>query len=271
MNKLKENKSEETQNILKDLIINNNEKSLNLIIKPIEKKTIENNDKIIMQPINIIKEVEILPKEEKDNFHLQRILKHMRFVDQKQRYLDLYKLIVDDELPSVLIELNKLDKPLNKKQIELLSHLKKSHPFMPKRFFELSICTILPPLYYMLPLEDMYNVEIPRGILPKRKKIKTCSLGVNRTIKKEYKCKIEGCNKVYTSAYGLRYHEERGHIINSISLNVKEYVFICEFKGCRKSYKQKNGLRYHLKKSHNINISELNSQTLQFNSVSNEN
>lgn len=63
---------------------------------------------------------------------------------------------------------------------------------------------------------------------------------------KVYKCDHENCNKLYTSAYGLRYHLEKGHRENDDSAK----PFTCTFKGCRKRYKNANGLKYHLVHGH---------------------
>lgn len=64
---------------------------------------------------------------------------------------------------------------------------------------------------------------------------------------KVYKCNRENCNKFYTSAYGLRYHLEKGHKEDDSVAK----PFQCIFEGCKKRYKNANGLKYHLSHGHN--------------------
>ncbi|KAL0265880.1 UNVERIFIED_CONTAM: hypothetical protein PYX00_011597 [Menopon gallinae] len=63
---------------------------------------------------------------------------------------------------------------------------------------------------------------------------------------KMFKCDHENCNKLYTSAYGLRYHLERGHVEGEDLTK----PYLCTFVGCRKRYKNANGLKYHLAHGH---------------------
>ncbi|ELA47763.1 hypothetical protein VCUG_00724 [Vavraia culicis subsp. floridensis] len=63
---------------------------------------------------------------------------------------------------------------------------------------------------------------------------------------KPYRCDITGCKKAYTSAYGLRYHIENGHVQKDDS----NKPHICSFSNCGKRYKNSNGLKYHLEHFH---------------------
>ncbi|KAG5859353.1 hypothetical protein KMI_07g11950 [Encephalitozoon hellem] len=62
-----------------------------------------------------------------------------------------------------------------------------------------------------------------------------------------YACEIEGCNKKYTSSFGLKYHMKEGHSEEKMNI-FKPYV--CPFDGCDKKYKNNNGLKYHIKHYH---------------------
>ncbi|ADM11227.1 putative transcriptional G2/M transition repressor [Encephalitozoon intestinalis ATCC 50506] len=62
-----------------------------------------------------------------------------------------------------------------------------------------------------------------------------------------YACEIEGCNKKYTSSFGLKYHMKEGHSEEKMNI-FKPYV--CPFGGCDKKYKNNNGLKYHIKHYH---------------------
>ncbi|KMV66456.1 putative G2/M transition transcriptionalrepressor [Encephalitozoon cuniculi EcunIII-L] len=62
-----------------------------------------------------------------------------------------------------------------------------------------------------------------------------------------YACEIEGCNKKYTSSFGLKYHMKEGHSEEKMNI-FKPYV--CPFSGCDKKYKNNNGLKYHIKHYH---------------------
>ncbi|EJW04129.1 hypothetical protein EDEG_01565 [Edhazardia aedis USNM 41457] len=62
---------------------------------------------------------------------------------------------------------------------------------------------------------------------------------------KPYKCSIIGCTKSYTSAYGLRYHQEKGHATYK-----DEKPYKCKIPGCAKKYKNSNGLKYHMAHGH---------------------
>lgn len=63
---------------------------------------------------------------------------------------------------------------------------------------------------------------------------------------KPYRCDIEDCRKAYTSAYGLKYHVENGHVKKDDS----NKPHACSFSGCEKRYKNSNGLKYHLDHFH---------------------
>ncbi|KAF7682620.1 Zinc finger C2H2 protein [Astathelohania contejeani] len=65
---------------------------------------------------------------------------------------------------------------------------------------------------------------------------------------KPYKCTVEDCMKSYTSAYGLRYHMEKGHNCPPL---LKPYA--CTVEGCEKRYRNSMGLKYHLIHGHNQN------------------
>ncbi|KAM0677469.1 hypothetical protein BDAP_001970 [Binucleata daphniae] len=63
---------------------------------------------------------------------------------------------------------------------------------------------------------------------------------------KQHRCVVEGCYKTYTSAYGLKYHTEKGH-----AQEVKEAKpHKCTIDNCTKRYKNVNGLKYHLEHAH---------------------
>lgn len=64
-----------------------------------------------------------------------------------------------------------------------------------------------------------------------------------------FKCKLDGCSREYTSAFGLKYHMKEGH--SEEKMNVYK-PYICTYKGCERKYKNNNGLKYHLNKYHNI-------------------
>lgn len=62
-----------------------------------------------------------------------------------------------------------------------------------------------------------------------------------------YVCEIEGCDKKYTSSFGLKYHMKEGH--SQEKMNVFK-PFGCPFEGCGKKYKNSNGLKYHIRHYH---------------------
>jgi hypothetical protein len=64
--------------------------------------------------------------------------------------------------------------------------------------------------------------------------------------KKAFKCTEKGCDRGYTSAYGLRYHLEKGHGTDT----EKTKPYRCDVGGCGKRYKNSNGLKYHLTHGH---------------------
>lgn len=62
-----------------------------------------------------------------------------------------------------------------------------------------------------------------------------------------YMCEIEGCDKKYTSSFGLKYHMKEGH--SQEKMNIFK-PFSCPFEGCGKKYKNSNGLKYHIRHYH---------------------
>ncbi|RVD92925.1 C2H2-type DNA- Zinc finger protein [Tubulinosema ratisbonensis] len=76
------------------------------------------------------------------------------------------------------------------------------------------------------------NNDFPRRIL--------------REAGKMYKCAELGCEKIYTSLHGLKYHREKGHL----SSDYDKKPYICAKTGCKKRYKNSNGLKYHLEHYH---------------------
>lgn len=62
-----------------------------------------------------------------------------------------------------------------------------------------------------------------------------------------YVCEIEGCDKKYTSSFGLKYHMKEGH--SQEKMNIFK-PFSCPFEDCGKKYKNSNGLKYHMKHYH---------------------
>lgn len=85
------------------------------------------------------------------------------------------------------------------------------------------------------------------------KKQKTLKFPIIEEIKpklknhKKYACTFIGCDKEYTSSFGLKYHLKKGHL--SEKLNVLK-PFSCKENGCNKTYKNSNGLKYHMKIVH---------------------
>ncbi|EPR79102.1 Zinc finger protein [Spraguea lophii 42_110] len=77
------------------------------------------------------------------------------------------------------------------------------------------------------------------------------SIAPEEPVKKEeeesFACHLKGCNKVYASSYGLKYHLERGHAKKQDDL-IKPHV--CPLPNCKKRYKNSNGLKYHMKHGH---------------------
>jgi len=65
--------------------------------------------------------------------------------------------------------------------------------------------------------------------------------------KRPFKCTHIGCNKKYTSAYGLKYHMSKGHIGGGME---SEKPYSCDVPGCGKRYKNANGLKYHFNNGH---------------------
>lgn len=65
--------------------------------------------------------------------------------------------------------------------------------------------------------------------------------------KRPFRCTHVGCNKKYTSAYGLKYHMSKGHIGGGME---SEKPYACDVPGCGKRYKNANGLKYHFNNGH---------------------
>lgn len=65
--------------------------------------------------------------------------------------------------------------------------------------------------------------------------------------KRPFKCTHIGCNKKYTSAYGLKYHMSKGHTGGGME---SEKPYACDVPGCGKRYKNANGLKYHFNNGH---------------------
>lgn len=65
--------------------------------------------------------------------------------------------------------------------------------------------------------------------------------------KRPFKCTHPGCTKKYTSAYGLKYHMNKGHIGGGLE---SEKPYACDVPGCGKRYKNANGLKYHFNNGH---------------------
>ncbi|CAG8476062.1 13406_t:CDS:2 [Ambispora leptoticha] len=70
---------------------------------------------------------------------------------------------------------------------------------------------------------------------------------------KPYRCAVEGCQKTYKNANGLKYHRTHGHNTEQSGNGDKsaEKPYKCQHVGCPKSYKNLNGLKYHLEHNHN--------------------
>ncbi|KAF9184299.1 hypothetical protein BGZ51_003413 [Haplosporangium sp. Z 767] len=70
---------------------------------------------------------------------------------------------------------------------------------------------------------------------------------------KPYRCTVNGCDKAYKNANGLKYHNQHGHCSlpgsnDDDKSNAKPYR--CTFLDCGKCYKNLNGLKYHIEHSH---------------------
>ncbi|KAI5190341.1 hypothetical protein NECID01_0933 [Nematocida sp. AWRm77] len=65
--------------------------------------------------------------------------------------------------------------------------------------------------------------------------------------KRPFRCTHVGCNKKYTSAYGLKYHMSKGHTGGGME---SEKPYACDVPGCGKRYKNANGLKYHFNNGH---------------------
>lgn len=72
--------------------------------------------------------------------------------------------------------------------------------------------------------------------------------GSEKKDRRTFKCNFDTCEKMFTSAYGLKYHLENGH--NKKYDTEKKYA--CEISNCGRRYKNPNGLKYHKKHEHNI-------------------
>ncbi|KAI7861189.1 hypothetical protein BDC45DRAFT_493755 [Circinella umbellata] len=68
-----------------------------------------------------------------------------------------------------------------------------------------------------------------------------------------YKCQVDGCDKAYKNANGLKYHKAHGHCHekqeDENELNAKK-PYRCSIGICNKRYKNLNGLKYHIEHSH---------------------
>ncbi|KAI8065906.1 hypothetical protein BC940DRAFT_347805 [Gongronella butleri] len=66
---------------------------------------------------------------------------------------------------------------------------------------------------------------------------------------KPYKCEVQGCDKAYKNANGLKYHKEHGHCSIEEDNDVPK-PYQCTIGDCGKRYKNLNGLKYHIEHSH---------------------
>ncbi|ORX44110.1 hypothetical protein DM01DRAFT_1329344 [Hesseltinella vesiculosa] len=66
---------------------------------------------------------------------------------------------------------------------------------------------------------------------------------------KPYKCLVDGCDKAYKNANGLKYHKEHGHCNTEEDSDVPK-PYQCTIGDCGKRYKNLNGLKYHIEHSH---------------------
>jgi uncharacterized Zn-finger protein len=90
--------------------------------------------------------------------------------------------------------------------------------------------------------ESSVSIEMPR------KELKSNRLSArDPKASRVYVCEITGCNKKYTSSFGLKYHIREGHSEEKMSVH-KPYV--CPFRNCDKKYKNNNGLKYHMRNFH---------------------
>ncbi|KAI8137192.1 hypothetical protein BJV82DRAFT_636498 [Fennellomyces sp. T-0311] len=68
-----------------------------------------------------------------------------------------------------------------------------------------------------------------------------------------YKCQVDGCDKAYKNANGLKYHKAHGHCHekheNESELNARK-PYRCSIGICNKRYKNLNGLKYHIEHTH---------------------
>ncbi|ORX52780.1 hypothetical protein DM01DRAFT_1408108 [Hesseltinella vesiculosa] len=81
-----------------------------------------------------------------------------------------------------------------------------------------------------------------------------------------YKCTVDGCDKTYKNANGLKYHRAHGHCEDkeaedSCDLAAKPYI--CILGQCKKRYKNLNGLKYHIQHTHCKRRSDAVAYTLQ--------
>ncbi|KAF9764974.1 Zinc finger C2H2 protein [Nosema granulosis] len=72
----------------------------------------------------------------------------------------------------------------------------------------------------------------------------------NKKYGKIFKCELPGCNRQYTSSFGLKYHMKEGHSKEKLSI---PKPFVCSVELCGRKYKNNNGLKYHLKNYHDFN------------------
>lgn len=101
--------------------------------------------------------------------------------------------------------------------------------------------------YYMMQenskkTEDLINNKVQKCDIKNEK-------NKNAPEKKVYSCMLDGCNRKYTSYFGLKYHMRTGH--SEAKMRVHK-PFVCTMEGCERKYKNKNGLQYHLRRMHDF-------------------
>ncbi|KAI9493617.1 hypothetical protein BDB00DRAFT_938946 [Zychaea mexicana] len=68
-----------------------------------------------------------------------------------------------------------------------------------------------------------------------------------------YKCQVDGCDKAYKNANGLKYHKAHGHCHEKQqdeSELIAKKPYRCSIGICNKRYKNLNGLKYHIEHTH---------------------
>ncbi|EOB13624.1 Zinc finger C2H2 protein [Nosema bombycis CQ1] len=103
----------------------------------------------------------------------------------------------------------------------------------------------------ILPKEEEDDEMVDMRKIPRKRRIVKENMFSDEQGKtlKIYKCELPGCNRQYTSSFGLKYHMKEGH--SEEKLNVYK-PFICPMDLCGRKYKNNNGLKYHLKNYHDI-------------------